>query len=119
MIPTVRGVILASISLGSILKVSLSVSQKITLPPACVIVSDVEIQECAVVMTSSPGLTPSARIAIYNVVGAIRARDTMFDTHGIGPSALKSVHMTTADKGRLGNHAGDSVVNSRFNANVL
>ena len=44
---------------GSIVKVSSSVSQNTTRPPACVIVSDVEIQECAQVMTSSPGFKPS------------------------------------------------------------
>jgi hypothetical protein len=40
-------------------KVSSSVSQNTTRPPACVIVSDVEIQECAEVMTSSPRFKPS------------------------------------------------------------
>jgi hypothetical protein len=57
--PTVAGVIFLSISIGSIVKVSSSVSQKTTRPPACVIVSDVEIQECAEVMTSSPRFKPS------------------------------------------------------------
>ena len=43
--PTVRGVIFASISAGSSVKVSRSVSQKTTVPPACVMVSVVEIQQ--------------------------------------------------------------------------
>src|SRR5262245_5127293 len=57
MMPTVRGVIAASIAAGSIVKVTPSVSQKITVAPACVIIAEVLIQECAVVMTSSPGFT--------------------------------------------------------------
>ena len=44
MIPTVRAVIFARISFGSIVNVAGSVSQKTTFPPACVIVSEVEIQ---------------------------------------------------------------------------
>ena len=63
MMPTVRGVIAASIAAGSIVKVVPSVSANTTLAPACVIIADVEIHECAVVMTSSPGLTFSAAIA--------------------------------------------------------
>ncbi len=63
MMPTVRGVMCASICAGSMVKVSASVSQKTTVPPACVIVSVVEIQEWAGAMTSSPGLTPSACMA--------------------------------------------------------
>src|SRR2546430_1129613 len=43
--PTVAGVIFLSISMGSIVKVSSSVSQNTTRPPACVIVSDVETQD--------------------------------------------------------------------------
>ena len=66
MIPTVRGVIAASIAAGSIVNVAPSVSQNTTVAPACVIIADVLIQECAVVMTSSPGLTFSAAIARYS-----------------------------------------------------
>ena len=55
MMPTVRGVMAASIAAGSMVKVLSSVSAKTTLAPACVIIADVLIHECAVVMTSSPG----------------------------------------------------------------
>ena len=55
MTPTVRGVIAASIAAGSIVKVASSVSANTTVAPACVIIDEVLIQECAVVMTSSPG----------------------------------------------------------------
>src|SRR4051812_43488639 len=64
MIPTVRGVIRASIWAGSIVKVTGSTSQKTTRPPAWVIIAEVEIHEWAVVITSSPGFTPSALMAI-------------------------------------------------------
>ncbi len=64
MIPTVREVIFVSIKAGLMVNVSLSVSQKTTRPPAWVMVSEVEIHEWAVVMTSSPGFTPKARMAI-------------------------------------------------------
>lgn len=63
MMPTVRGVIAASIAAGSIVNVASSVSQNTTVAPECVIIAAVEIQECAVVITSSPGCTFSARIA--------------------------------------------------------
>ena len=63
MMPTVRGVIAASIAAGSIVNVAPSVSQNTTVAPACVIIAEVLIQECAVVMTSSPGCTFSAAIA--------------------------------------------------------
>ena len=55
MMPTVRGVIAASIAAGSIVKVVPSVSANTTVAPAWVIIADVLIHECAVVMTSSPG----------------------------------------------------------------
>ena len=42
---------------------SSSVSANTTVAPACVIIADVLIQECAVVMTSSPGCTFSAASA--------------------------------------------------------
>ena len=63
MMPTVRGVIAASIAAGSMVKVDPSVSQNTGVAPAWVIIAEVEIQECAVVMTSSPGLTFNAAIA--------------------------------------------------------
>ena len=63
MMPTVRGEIAASIAEGSMVKVEPSVSQNLTVAPACVIIAEVEIQECAVVITSSPGFTFSAAIA--------------------------------------------------------
>src|SRR5437773_1745938 len=66
MMPTVRGVIVASIWAGSIVNVTGSTSQNTTRPPAWVIIADVETHECAVVMTSSPGFTPSARMAIWS-----------------------------------------------------
>ena len=62
MMPTVRGVIAASIAAGSMVKVAPSVSQNTGVAPAWVIIADVEIQECAVVITSSPGFTFSAAI---------------------------------------------------------
>jgi hypothetical protein len=55
MMPTVRGVIAASIAAGSMVKVVPSVSQNTGRAPACVIIAEVDIQECAEVMTSSPG----------------------------------------------------------------
>jgi hypothetical protein len=64
MMPTVRGVMRAAICAGSMVPVSGSVSQKTTLPPACVMVSVVEIHEWAGASTSSPGCTPSAFIAM-------------------------------------------------------
>jgi hypothetical protein len=63
MMPTVRGVITASIAAGSIVKVAESVSQNTGVTPACEIIAEVEIQECAVVITSAPGSTFSAAIA--------------------------------------------------------
>jgi hypothetical protein len=60
----VRGVIAASIAAGSIVNVAPSVSQNTTMAPAWVIIADVLIQECAVVMTSSPGCTFRAAIAL-------------------------------------------------------
>jgi hypothetical protein len=51
------------IAAGSIVNVSPSVSQNTTCAPAWVIIAEVEIQECADVMTSSPGLTLSAAMA--------------------------------------------------------
>ena len=66
MMPTVREVILDSICAGSMVKVTGSTSQNTTRPPACVIIDDVEIQEWAVVMTSAPGFTPRASMAIWS-----------------------------------------------------
>src|SRR5690348_11145904 len=66
MMPTVRGVIAASIAAGSIVKVTPSVSQNTTVAPEWVIIAEVLIQECAVVMTSSPGFTFSAFSASQN-----------------------------------------------------
>jgi hypothetical protein len=61
--PTVRGVTAASIAAGSIVKVRSSVSQNTGTAPASVIVAEVDIQECAVVITSSPGRTFNAAMA--------------------------------------------------------
>ena len=55
MMPTVRGVMACSIAEGSMVNVLSSVSAKTTVAPASVIIADVLIQECAVVMISSPG----------------------------------------------------------------
>src|SRR6185436_10910961 len=64
MMPTVRDVIFASTLAGSMVKVTGSTSTNTTRPPAWVIIAEVEIHECAVVITSSPGFTPSALTAI-------------------------------------------------------
>ena len=48
---------------GIDVNVCASVSQNTTFAPACVIIADVLIQECAVVITSSPGLTFRAAMA--------------------------------------------------------
>src|SRR5262245_7334893 len=75
MMPTVRDVIRASICAGLMVKVTGSTSQNTTRPPAWVIIAEVEIQEWAVVMTSSPGFTPSALTAIM-IASVPLAHDT-------------------------------------------
>src|SRR5438105_15657935 len=75
MMPTVRGVIAASIALGSIVNVVPSVSQNTTVAPACVIIAEVLIQECAVVMTSSPGFTCNA-FSASQIASVPLAQDT-------------------------------------------
>ena len=60
MIARVRGVILAATSSTSMLPYS-SMSTKTGLAPACEIVSEVEIQLAAVVITSCPAPMPSMR----------------------------------------------------------
>jgi hypothetical protein len=79
MMPTVRGVIAASIAAGSMVKVEPSVSQNTGVAPEWVIIAEVEIQECAVATTSSPGSTLSGGEREIDRIGAVGARDIVLD----------------------------------------
>ena len=89
-----------------------------TRPPAWVIVSVVEIQECAVVITSSPGLTPEPPHGDVEGVGAVGAGDAVFDAEQVRP-ALSKASPAAPDIGRFADDVRDGRVNLGLDGQVL
>src|SRR5450759_4377162 len=88
MMPTVRGVIAASIAPGSMVKVVPSVSQNTAVAPAWVIIADVLIHECAVITTAHSWISTSAMITHAGATAVFC--DTDGTTFTIDPGAIEA-----------------------------
>ena len=119
MMPTVRDVIFASISVGIDGECVVSVSQKTT-RSACLGDS---------LRSGNPGVsrrdhfisrfhsqTPHRNIERVRSVGAGNA---VFDTDGFSPGLFKCIHVRASNKGGVGDHLCDRRIDLGFDAEVL
>ncbi len=83
------------------------------------IIADVMIHECAVVMTSSPGLTFERGHGEIERIGAVGAGHAVPDVHGGGEFPLERIDIGSADERVVADHGGDRAVDLALDGLIL